>query len=153
MHVCRENDHVTVRTNHNEPEVLATAGPLSHCLWPARFEPNGGIPPGPAAAGSFGANAIILFFNIVGEEFWWRGFLLPRMERAFGRHAWLLHGLLWNLFHLFKWWDLLNLLPICLLISYFSQKTGRNWPALIAHLLFNGLGFVLVLAHVAGWLS
>ena len=97
--------------------------------------------------------ATILFFNIVGEEFWWRGFLLPRMERAYGRHAWLLHGLLWNLFHLFKWWDLLNLLPICLLISYFSQKTGRNWPALIAHLLFNGLGFGLVLAHVAGWLG
>ena len=96
---------------------------------------------------------VILFFNIVGEEFWWRGFLLPRMERAFGRHAWLLHGLLWNLFHLFKWWDLLNLLPICLLISYFSQKTGRNWPALIAHLLFNGPGFILVLAYVAGWLA
>jgi membrane protease YdiL (CAAX protease family) len=60
------------------------------------------------------------------------------------------HGLLWNAFHAFKWWDLAGLLPVCLLIAYISQRTKNNWSALIAHGLFNGLALVLVLAAVLG---
>ena len=29
--------------------------------------------------------AIMLFFNIVAEELWWRGYILPRQEVAHGR--------------------------------------------------------------------
>jgi len=28
-------------------------------------------------------NVIVLFFNIVGEELWWRGYILPRQELTF----------------------------------------------------------------------
>lgn len=93
---------------------------------------------------------IMLFFNIVGEELWWRGYILPRQIATHGRWAWLIHGLLWTLFHTFKWWDLLNLLPICLLISYFAQRTGSSWPGFIAHYIFNGLGLLGILAAILG---
>jgi hypothetical protein len=32
--------------------------------------------------------------NIVGEEFVWRGVVLPRQEVAFGGRAWLVNGVL-----------------------------------------------------------
>lgn len=85
---------------------------------------------------------LMLGFNIVGEELWWRGYLLPRQEVRYGRSAWVWHGLFWTAFHIFKWWDLIALLPVCLAIAYVSQRTKNNWPAFIAHLLFNGLGLM-----------
>lgn len=93
---------------------------------------------------------MVLFFNVVGEELWWRGIILPGQELTHGRWAWLAHGLLWTAFHTFKWWDLVGLLPVCLVIAYVSQRTRNNWPALIAHGLFNGLALILVIAAVTG---
>jgi len=93
---------------------------------------------------------MLLLFNVVGEELWWRGIILPRQELTHGRWTWVVHGLLWTAFHAFKWWDLLGLLPVCLLIAFISQRTKNNWPALIAHLLFNGLTLILVVAAVLG---
>ena len=90
---------------------------------------------------------IMFFFNIVGEELWWRGYLLPRQETTHDRYAWVWHGVLWTVFHVHKWWDLLGLLAVCLPIAYVSQRTKNNWPAFIAHALFNGLGwFVMIVA-------
>jgi len=93
---------------------------------------------------------VTLFFNIAGEEFWWRGFILPHQEAAWGGRTWIFHGLLWAFFHAFKWWDILSLVPVCLLIAYSAQRTKSNWAALIAHLLFNITGYVLVFLAVAG---
>src|SRR5205807_1973574 len=44
---------------------------------------------------------VMLACNIGGEELWWRGYLLPRQEAAFGKAAWIIHGMYWSLFHLF----------------------------------------------------
>jgi membrane protease YdiL (CAAX protease family) len=93
---------------------------------------------------------VTFFFNIAGEELWWRGIILPRQIMALGRWAWPVHGLLWMGFHAFKWWDMLALLPVCLLIAYSAQKMKSNWPALIAHAMMNGTGLVLVLLAVVG---
>ena len=91
---------------------------------------------------------VMLVFNVVGEELWWRGYLLPRQEATNGRFAWVWNGLLWTVFHVFKWWDLIGLLPVCLALAYVSQRTKNNWPALIAHFLFNGLALVMVITAV-----
>lgn len=91
---------------------------------------------------------VMLCFNVVGEELWWRGYLLPRQEVRYGRFAWVWHGLLWTAFHIFKWWDLIGLLPVCLAIAYVSQRTKNNWPAFMAHFLFNGLGLLGVVTAV-----
>lgn len=93
---------------------------------------------------------IMLFFNIAGEELLWRGYILPRQELAFGKKAWVIQGLLWTMFHSFKWWDMISLLPVCLLISFVAQKRKSIWPGFIAHYIVNGMGFIMFLAAVLG---
>ncbi len=92
---------------------------------------------------------IMLFFNIAGEELLWRGYILPRQEKALEKNTWLVHGALWALFHSFKWWDILSLLPVTLLIAFAAQKRKSIWPGFIAHILFNIMGLVAVFAAVA----
>lgn len=96
------------------------------------------------------AYAIMLFFNIFGEELLWRGYILPRQEKAFGNKAWIIHGILWTLFHSFKWWDMLGMLPICLLTGYIAQKRKSIWPGVIAHSITNSMGLFLFIAAVLG---
>lgn len=76
---------------------------------------------------------VLLFFNIVGEEAWWRGYILPRQELAFGRWTWLIHALFWTAFHAFKWWDLLSLLPFSLGLSYLVWRLRNNTPGIAMH--------------------
>ena len=97
--------------------------------------------------------AVQLFFNVAGEELWWRGYLLPRQELVFGRRTWLVHGLLWWGFHVFKWWDLVTVLPLTLILSYAAQRSRNNWVPTIAHLLANSLLALLMLAGVLGLVS
>lgn len=73
------------------------------------------------------------FFNILGEELLWRGYLLPRQEVSYGKWAWLVHGLLWTLWHIFWKWNLLNLLPITLSIAYVAQKTKNTSIPILVH--------------------
>src|SRR5206468_7202939 len=70
--------------------------------------------------------------NIAGEEFVWRGVVLPRQEVAFGRRAWLVNGLLWLLFHAaFPWQVLVTLVPITLILPYVVQRRRSTWAGVI----------------------
>lgn len=91
---------------------------------------------------------VMLFFNVVGEELWWRGYILPRQELKHGRRTWLIHGLMWTGFHAYMWWNMIAILPVCLIIAWVSQRLKNNWPALIAHYLINGMAFVMILTAV-----
>lgn len=93
---------------------------------------------------------VMLFFNITGEELFWRGYVLPRQELAFGRNAWWIHGILWALYHSFKWWDVVSLVPVCLVIAFAAQKRKSFWPGFIAHYMVNGMGFLLFFTKVTG---
>jgi membrane protease YdiL (CAAX protease family) len=73
--------------------------------------------------------SLVFFFNIVGEEFWWRGYILPRQVLTFGAWAWLIHGVLWAFFHVFKWWDLLGLLLVTLPFSFLVYSLDNNTPS------------------------
>jgi membrane protease YdiL (CAAX protease family) len=92
----------------------------------------------------------ILVLNIVGEEFWWRGYVLPRQELAHGRWTWLVHGILWTLFHAPFWWNLVSLLPSTLSLSYVTCRLRNTTPGIVAHAVMNGLGFVMILLGVVG---
>jgi membrane protease YdiL (CAAX protease family) len=89
-------------------------------------------------------NLAFLLVNVLGEELWWRGYILPRQEAAHGRWAWVVHGVLWTLFHAPKYWQYPTLLPGCLAYAYVSQRTRNIWPAIIAHLVINGMGMASV---------
>ena len=84
------------------------------------------------------------FFNIAGEELWWRGTILPRQELSFGRHAWIVHGLMWAAFHVYKYWEVLALAPVCLLIAFAAQRLRNNWPGTLVHFLMNLSGPLIV---------
>jgi membrane protease YdiL (CAAX protease family) len=91
---------------------------------------------------------VAYFFNVAGEELWWRGYVLPRQELVFGRHTWIVHGLLWAGFHAYKYWEVLALVPVCLLIAFAAQRLRNNWPGTMVHFLMNLSGPVVVLIGV-----
>lgn len=83
--------------------------------------------------------------NIFGEEFLWRGVMLPRQEVALGRQAWVANASGWLLFHVaFGWHLLLILLPILLILPYVVQRRQNTWIAVLIHAGLNGPGFVAV---------
>ena len=83
--------------------------------------------------------------NILGEEFLWRGVMLPRQEVAFGKHAWLVHGFGWGLFHIaFGWHLLITLIPLIFIQSYIVQRTKNSWVGVIMHGGLNGPSFIAI---------
>lgn len=95
--------------------------------------------------------AFALVVNIFGEEFYMRGYILPRQILTHGRWAWLVHGLLWTLFHFFQRWTYIQLLPITLSLSYVTYRTKNTTIAIAAHYIGNGiLGMIPILMVVAG---
>ena len=100
---------------------------------------------GPNVQGNWGLvlfMLVLLFFNILGEEFWWRGLILPRQELTHGKNTWLIHGTLWAFFHIFKYWSVIGLLPVCLALTYVAQRRQNTWPGIITHFIINGLGLI-----------
>jgi membrane protease YdiL (CAAX protease family) len=87
----------------------------------------------------------MFFFNIFGEGLFWRGYIFPRQELAFGRYTWLVHGCCWWMFHIpFGVALLVTLVPIIFITSLVVQLTKSTWPDIIIHTLINGSGFLLV---------
>jgi membrane protease YdiL (CAAX protease family) len=85
-----------------------------------------------------------LIIATLGEELWWRGYILPRQELAHGKRTWIVHGLLWTGFHLYAPWNLITLLPGSLALSFVAQRLKNTWPAVIAHGLVNGLPVLML---------
>ena len=103
---------------------------------------------GAEAVGNWSLLVITIFsliLNILGEEFLWRGYILPRQELTYGKRTWMVHGVLWTLLHAFKWWQMLALLPGALALSFVAQRLQNTWPGIIAHFVTNGMGMIGVL--------
>ena len=127
---------------------------------PAWLDTTGGMPGMSAMDQAFGglsgnwlaltAYVVFLVLNVMGEEFWWRGYILPRQELAFGKWVWVIHGLLWTFFHVFKWWDLLGILPLTLAIPFLVWRYKNNTVGIVLHFLINGLGLIPILLGILG---
>jgi membrane protease YdiL (CAAX protease family) len=90
---------------------------------------------------------VMLVCNIGGEELWWRGYVLPRQELAFGRTAWIVHGIFWSIFHLFMQptlWDMVRMAITGVALSFVAQRTKSTWPGIVGH-SFGNLPFFLSL--------
>ena len=113
-------------------------------LNPLESSPSAEIPSeflGEPLAGNWWILLVVLSSLVIatlGEELWWRGYILPRQELTHGKNTWIIHGILWGLFHIFHPWNLLVLLPGSLALSYVVQKRENTWVAIIAHALVNG---------------
>jgi membrane protease YdiL (CAAX protease family) len=90
---------------------------------------------------------VMVVCNIGGEELWWRGYVLPRQERAFGRAAWVVHGICWSAFHLFMQptlWDTVRMAITGVALAFVAQRTKSTWPGIVGH-SFGNLPFFLSL--------
>jgi membrane protease YdiL (CAAX protease family) len=92
----------------------------------------------------------VLCINIYGEEFLWRGYILPRQELVHGKWTWLIHGLLWTSFHSFWKWDVLAILPGALLLSYVAYRLKNTTPGITFHWVNNGLTLVATTLGILG---
>ncbi len=84
----------------------------------------------------------MFFFNIVGEEILWRGYIQSRLD---GKYTWLLCSFLWMLFHLPFGLDLMiMLIPIAIIVPYVFSKTQNSLTGIFIHGIYNGPIFILV---------
>ena len=117
------------------------------------FMNNGETFAGYAVKGNYwliGLYFFLFFFNVVGEEILWRGYLWPRQELTHGKYTWIVHGLLWTLFHIFAPYNALMVLPGALFMSYVTQRTKNNTIFLISHAVLNGIPFIMLILAIIG---
>lgn len=106
------------------------------------------------AWGVLGLFIVYAVFNtVLGEEFLFRGVLLPKMEGVFGKWDWVANGLLMGAYHVHQPWGI----PTAIIDGVFlfalpSKRFRSTWMAIITHsgqsvfFLFLVLGLVLGLA-------
>jgi membrane protease YdiL (CAAX protease family) len=83
------------------------------------------------------------FFNIFGEEFYWRGYVQPRQELLTGPWTWLVHGVLWAAWHLPMGLDLIvAALPIFFILPAVVQLRKNTSIAITVHAVFGAFGFL-----------
>src|SRR5215207_1949769 len=93
-----------------------------------------------------------VFNTILGEEFLFRGVLLPRMEGVFGRWSWVANSVLFGLYHVHVPWVIPNAVLTGLLYTYPAYRYRSTWMSIILHsaqgvyFAFLVLGVVLGLA-------
>ncbi len=80
----------------------------------------------------FVVNAI--FNTILGEEFLFRGVLLPRMEGVFGRWSWVANGVLFGFYHLHQPWGIPgSVISGVFLYAFPSWRFRSTWMGVIVH--------------------
>jgi membrane protease YdiL (CAAX protease family) len=95
-----------------------------------------------------------IFNTILGEEFLFRGVLLPKMEGVFGRWSWVANGVLFGLYHVHQPWGIVGaVISGALLYTYPTWRFRSTWMGVIVHsgqsvyFAFLILGIVLGLAY------
>ena len=74
------------------------------------------------------------FNTILGEEFLFRGVLLPKMEGVFGRFSWVANGVLFGLYHLHQPWGIPNGILTGLLYTYPAYRYRSTWMSILLHI-------------------
>ena len=99
--------------------------------------------------------ALVSFsFNyFLGEEFLFRGVLLPKMQGVFGKYDWVANSVLFGLYHLHKPWSILSNIVIDFGSTWPSRRFRSNWMAIIVHGAELFMALVMVLGVILGLVS
>jgi uncharacterized protein len=76
-------------------------------------------------SGSWGWFALLVLVNFLApwvEELFFRGLLLPRMRKVFGRLDWVVNGTIFGLYHLHQPWSM----PASILDGVLTQAFPRS---------------------------
>ena len=91
-----------------------------------------------------------VFNTILGEEFLFRGVLLPRMEGVFGRGSWVANSVLFALYHVHRPSGILDSVITGLLYIYPAYRYRSTWMSIILHSAQSVFFAFLVLGIVLG---
>ncbi len=114
--------------------------------------------PGVKIGGNILLLLVFLFntsMNIIGEDLYYRGALIPKLHGLFGRWAWLAGGIIWPIKHLYVWWNVpgntvllgiigayifgpLGSLPVTMLVHWAGNQYLIQWPLMIIEVFFGG---------------
>jgi membrane protease YdiL (CAAX protease family) len=90
------------------------------------------------------------FNTILGEEFLFRGVLLPKMEGVFGHGSWVANGVLFGLYHVHQPWGIPNSIVTGLLYAFPAYRYRSTWMSIILHSAQSAFFAFLVLGVVLG---
>jgi membrane protease YdiL (CAAX protease family) len=94
--------------------------------------------------------ALSLFNTFLGEEFLFRGVLLPKMEGVFGKWDWVANGVIFGFYHLHQPWGILSDILAALVFAFAGKRFRSNWFPIILHSLPNALFLFSILGLVLG---
>lgn len=101
--------------------------------------------------GLFGLFFVFGFFNtVLGEEFIFRGVLLPKMNGVFGKWDWVANGVLFGFYHLHQPWGILNSVLSGWIFAFSAKRFHSTWFAIILHSGETVLLLVMILGVVLG---
>lgn len=161
--------------------LIAAGAAVYYALFPAQFDPGlealvqAGAAQGIAIAPSWGMIAVqtvqavliapaVNFVFCLGEEWGWRGYMMPKLRQRFGfAPACLIGGVIWGVWHApftaighnygtgypgFPFTGILTMCVFCTalgtLLTWLSEKTGSCLPAALAHGAVNGQAAITV---------
>jgi uncharacterized protein len=93
-----------------------------------------------------------LFNTFLGEEFIFRGTLLPKMKGVFGKWDWVANAVIFGFYHLHQPWGIPGSILSGLMYAFTARRYRTTWFSVILHsgqslfFLFLILGLVLGLA-------
>jgi membrane protease YdiL (CAAX protease family) len=88
---------------------------------------------------------LFFFFNIFGEELYWRGYIQPRQELLNKKLTWLIHGVLWAFWHLPMGLNLIySAAPIFFILPGIVQIRKNTTISIIIHFVFGAFGFLVL---------
>ena len=92
----------------------------------------------------------VVFNTILGEEFLFRGVLLPKMEGVFGGWSWVANGILFGFYHVHQPWGILGSVLSGLLYTFPAHRYRSTWMSIILHSAQSVFFAFLVLGVVLG---
>jgi membrane protease YdiL (CAAX protease family) len=100
----------------------------------------------------FGLFLVFAVFNsILGEEFLFRGVLLPKMEGVFGRWSWVANGVMHAFWHVHQPWGIAEtVISAVFLYAFPSWRFRSTWMGIIVHSVQNAFFAFLVLGVILG---
>ena len=112
----------------------------------------------------------ISMFLMLGEEFGWRAYLLPKLMPLGSRKAILLTGVIWATWHWpfillgyeygLDYWGAPVIGPLLFVLviiapnmfyAWVTLRSGSVWPAAIGHSVYNAAGMLMVYFLKGGW--